>query len=145
MFALPPSGKRFPSENCFTTYPWHPDEGPGKEVLYDERNQELSLIRDEMISMNHPAILVGDLNCGLWSPAFRHLVDAGLHDSEQGFGPQPSWPARNGRVIENVPIPPLVPIDHVLVSNDVCVLQRVTGPPMQSDHLPVFVRVAIRN
>jgi endonuclease/exonuclease/phosphatase (EEP) superfamily protein YafD len=95
--------------------------------------------------MPNPKILIGDLNCGPWSPAFSNLLSGGLHDSEQGFGPQPSWPARTGRVVENIPIPPLIPIDHVLVSDDICVVQRQTGPPMQSDHVPVFVRIRIAN
>jgi len=110
---------------------------------YNERNEEFTLIRDDLKNCREPVILVGDFNCGPWSPAFRTLIEAGLQDSEQGFGPQPSWPARTGRVVPHLLIPPLIPIDHVLVSSDVCVKERVTGPPLQSDHLPVFVKLAL--
>jgi endonuclease/exonuclease/phosphatase (EEP) superfamily protein YafD len=110
---------------------------------YAERNQEFELIRPEVEKMGEPVILVGDLNCGPWSPAFRGLLESGLKDTEQGLGPQPSWPARAGRVIPFISIPPLIPIDHVLVSQSVCVRERTVGPALQSDHLPVFVRLAI--
>ncbi len=96
-----------------------------------------------MRAMPSPKLLIGDLNCGPWSPAFAHLLASGLRDSEQGFGPQPSWPARKGRVIENLSILPLVPIDHVLTSDDVCIINREVGPAMNSDHLPVNVKAAI--
>jgi len=115
---------------------------PQSEAGFIERNQEMSLIHDEVQALPSPKILIGDLNCGPWSPAFRHLLTAGLKDSEQGFGPQPSWPARNGRVQEGWAIPPFVPIDHILVSSDICVKSRAAGPGMESDHLPVFVKMA---
>lgn len=116
---------------------------PMSQMGFEERNREFAQLSDEIRSLPRPKMLIGDMNCGPWSPAFRKLLRSGLHDSEQGFGPQPSWPARTGRVFPNVPIPPLIPIDHVLVSEDFCVLQRTAGPPMNSDHLPVFVTLTM--
>jgi len=116
---------------------------PKSETGFIERNQEMSLIHDEIQASPSPKVLIGDLNCGPWSQAFKNLLTAGLQDSEQGFGPQPSWPARNGRVQEGLPVPPFVPIDHILVSRDICVQSRVAGPGMESDHLPVFVKATL--
>lgn len=116
---------------------------PKSDASYQERDRELSLIGDEIKALAAPSILIGDLNCGPWAPAFAKLLSTGLHDSEQGFGPQPSWPARVGRVIEYVPVPPIVPIDHILVSAGIAVLEREAGPAIHSDHLPVFAKVAI--
>lgn len=114
---------------------------PMNAARFHERNEEISMIATELSTMTEPKFLIGDLNCGPWSSNFRNLLTvSGLHDSAQGFGILPTWPARTGRVLEGVPIPPLVPIDHVLVSKDVCVTDRIVGPPMNSDHLPVFVR-----
>ena len=114
---------------------------PQVEARFVERNLELSLIASEIKELSGPTILVGDFNCGPWSKPFVELLKADLRDSEQGFGPQPSWPARTGRVFEKVAIPPVVPIDHVLVSRDIKVLSRTAGPAIGADHLPVFVRL----
>ncbi|MCA9805547.1 MAG: endonuclease/exonuclease/phosphatase family protein [Cyanobacteria bacterium HKST-UBA02] len=112
---------------------------PKSEFGYRERTTELALIADELASLNNPKLLIGDFNCSPWSPAFKVFSKADLRDSEDGYGPQPTWPARTGRLIEGLPIPPLVPIDHVLVSSGIFVLDRHVGPPVGSDHLPVFV------
>lgn len=114
---------------------------PQVEARFIERNQELSLIASEIKGLTGPTVLVGDFNCGPWSKSFAELLKSGLKDSEQGFGPQPSWPARIGRVVEKVAIPPLVPIDHVLVSDDIRVVSRSSGPAIGADHLPVFVQM----
>ncbi len=116
---------------------------PKSEGGYAERTKEFSLLHDELAALPSPKILIGDLNCGPWSADFRKLLGAGLQDSERGFGPQPSWPARSGRVFNEVPIPPLVPIDHVLVSGEFRVVQRQTDMSIGSDHLPVFVKLGL--
>ncbi len=113
---------------------------PQSEAGYRERNQEFELIGSELDKLPKTKILMGDLNCGPWSPEFKALLSHGLNDSQKGFGPQPSWPARFGR-IAGLPIPPLIPIDHVLISEDLCATERSVGPAMQSDHLPVFVQL----
>lgn len=115
---------------------------PKSEKSFAERNDELSTIAEEFREIAAPKVLAADLNCGPWSTAFaQFLQSSALRDSERGYGPQPSWPARNGRVFPNIPIPPLIPIDHILTSKDLFVLERKAGPAIGSDHLPVFVRM----
>lgn len=116
---------------------------PQTESSFRERDKEIRILAEEIAKLDGTKILIGDLNCSQWSPAFKPLVLTGLKDSQQGYGPQPSWPARTGRFIDKMPIPPMVPIDHVLITGDICVTNRVAGPPLQSDHLPVFVRLDI--
>jgi endonuclease/exonuclease/phosphatase (EEP) superfamily protein YafD len=116
---------------------------PKTEAGYRERTAELALVAEEMEEISGAKMLLGDFNCGPWSQPFLHLLDTGLRDSEQGFGPQPTWPARKGRLVANVSIPPFVPIDHVLVSNSIAVLERKVGPAINSDHLPVYARLAV--
>lgn len=115
---------------------------PSTPFRFEQRNREFQLINDELRQMPSPKMLIGDMNSGPWSAAFKLFFKSGLHDSQQGFGPQPSWPARSGKVIPSVPIPPLIPIDHVLISEDLYACRRVAGPPMNSDHLPVIVDIA---
>ncbi len=74
---------------------------PQSEGGFVERNREFDLLKKEIKDLPAPKILVGDLNCGPWSPAFANLISStDLVDSEQGLGPQPSWPARVGRVVD---------------------------------------------
>jgi len=64
------------------------------------------------------------------------LKQGNLKDSEVGFGFQPTWFAPTGL--------PFIPIDHLLTSRNVCVLERKIGPAIGSDHLPVFARIGVQ-
>ncbi|MBY0358852.1 MAG: endonuclease/exonuclease/phosphatase family protein [Candidatus Obscuribacterales bacterium] len=116
---------------------------PQTASSWKERNDELSLLHDEVEALPDPKILIGDLNCSPWSPSFAQLISPGMHDSEQSFGPQPSWPAHQHRVSNGLYVPLFVPIDHILVSKDCKVLTRQVGPELGSDHLPVFVKLKL--
>lgn len=94
-------------------------------------------------------IIVGDLNTSPWSVEFKQLLqDTGLRDSQLGFGIQPSWPILLPQL--GVKVYPnwltmllRVPIDHVLVSPNITVLSRQTGPFVGSDHLPVIIQLTV--
>jgi endonuclease/exonuclease/phosphatase (EEP) superfamily protein YafD len=87
-------------------------------------------------SLPRPTILAGDLNTTSWSAGFRVLLaNAALRDSRRGFGIQPSWPGRSAAIG--------VPIDHVIVSQDVAVERREVGPDIGSDHRPVLVDLQV--
>ncbi len=80
-------------------------------------------------------VLAGDFNATPWSPIFGELTKAlGLRDSRQGFGPQPSWPTGFFAL--------RIPIDHVLTTPDIAVVERRIGPELGSDHHPVVVTLA---
>ena len=84
-----------------------------------------------------PTVVCGDLNETPWGNAFRSLIDrADLADSSSGLGYQASWPTMLG--------PLGIPIDHVLVSRDVSVIERkIVRGIAGSDHRPVFVQLAV--
>lgn len=77
-------------------------------------------------------MLMGDFNMTRWSPFYRALIrDSGLRNTLDGFGFLPTWPAG---------FPPIfAEIDHCLVSRNVRVLDRRSGPRIGSDHLPIIV------
>lgn len=83
-------------------------------------------------------IVVGDMNATPWSQTLGAVLrKTDLHDTQQGFGLQPSWPSM---------MPVLyIPIDHVLVSDGFVTLKRQTGPFVGSDHLPVYVELGLRS
>jgi endonuclease/exonuclease/phosphatase (EEP) superfamily protein YafD len=85
---------------------------------------------------SRPVIVAGDLNATPWSHGFRQLVRLrGLCDSAVGRGVQATWNAHRWV--------PRIPIDHVVVSPEVRVMDRRVGPDVGSDHLPVEATLAI--
>ncbi len=82
-------------------------------------------------------IVVGDLNTTPWSSAFQRLTqELSLKDTRLGRGLKPTWPAI-------LPLA-LIPIDHVLVSKNIVALKQETGSFVGSDHLPLYVELALR-
>ena len=101
------------------------------------RNRHL-LEAAEMIKKEKsmPVILAGDLNITPWSYKFSEFLKiSGLKDSSKGFGLQPTWPVGNPLL--------LTPIDHFLISKNLTVIHRYTGPDIGSDHYPVIMEIKI--
>ncbi len=72
-----------------------------------------------------------------WSPHFRRLLrDSELRDVARGRGLSPTW--------YPTPLPLGIPIDHVLVSDEIGVAQREVGPDLGSDHRAVRVELSFR-
>jgi endonuclease/exonuclease/phosphatase (EEP) superfamily protein YafD len=105
-------------------------------VIAKFRNDELDQLGQEARNTTLPFILVGDLNCTPWSYYFHKLLKTGmLHDTESGFGPQPTWCADM--------FVPVLPIDHCLVSSGFRTITRTVGPDVGSDQLPVYVELLL--
>lgn len=76
-------------------------------------------------------IALGDFNCSPWSPHFRSFLnESGLRDSALGRGVKGTW---HPRLLFGIPI------DHVLVSPEIEVVDREVGDDVGSDHRPVVV------
>ena len=79
-----------------------------------------------------PTIVAGDLNATPWSTPFvEFIARSGLRDSGLGRGLPSTWNARL--------LAPGIPIDHVLVPAAIAVTDRIVGPDLGSDHLPLEV------
>ncbi|MCE2528110.1 MAG: endonuclease/exonuclease/phosphatase family protein [Actinomycetia bacterium] len=83
-----------------------------------------------------PTVVTGDFNATPWSHVFAPLIDAGLRNSQRGYGLAPSFPT-NGNFLARVPI------DHLLHSPHLAVADRWLGPDLGSDHLPLVVDLAL--
>lgn len=111
----------------------HPMPPMGKS-LCDRRNQQLIALGNLIATVNDPVLLIGDLNTSSYSAHFKILLEKSkLKDSRLGFGIQPTWPV--GLSFFSIPL------DHVLLSNDLHVLERTTGEDIGSDHLPVNITI----
>jgi endonuclease/exonuclease/phosphatase (EEP) superfamily protein YafD len=99
------------------------------------RNEDLRGLASLVRTIDGPVLVLGDLNATPWSHHFRRLVrETGLRDSTRGFGLQPTWPTDMLRPLR-------IPIDHCLVSEDLVVIDRRTGPDIGSDHLPLIIEI----
>ena len=115
----------------------HPPSPFPRKKRFQQRNDEFGYLAEDLSKTKQPAVVIGDLNCTPWSPYFSELiVRSGLRDSAVGKGIQPSWTT-------HLQVPPLLPIDHCLVSQNISVIKREIGPNVGSDHLPVYVELGI--
>ena len=109
---------------------------PIKKFRLELRNRQFKEIATHINAQSTPTMLVGDMNCSTFSGFLSDLIEeANLRDSRQGFGVHPSWPSFVG--------PLAVPIDHVLVTEEIHVHNRFLGDAGASDHRPVIVDVSI--
>jgi endonuclease/exonuclease/phosphatase (EEP) superfamily protein YafD len=101
----------------------------------DERNDELRAVAAWAARHQGPEVVLGDLNTASWSSAMSELEDdGGLRDSAEGFGFQATWPAVLG--------PLGIAIDHVLLTPNLTVTDRETGPSFGSQHRSLWATVA---
>jgi endonuclease/exonuclease/phosphatase (EEP) superfamily protein YafD len=104
--------------------------------LYKLRNAYFREMAAYIAQPSEPIVLVGDLNTTPWSAHFKHLLDkTGLKDSRRGFGIHPTWPTHF--------LPAMIPIDHVLVSESITILNRQVFDNTGSDHRSVWVDIAL--
>ncbi len=99
------------------------------------RNEQLRSVAGLVRESDGPIVVLGDLNASLWDRHYRAFEAAtGLRNARLGFGVMPTWPTF-------LPFA-MIPIDHVLVSTDLRVVELRRGPRIGSDHLPLIVTVA---
>jgi endonuclease/exonuclease/phosphatase (EEP) superfamily protein YafD len=98
-------------------------------------DRQTAALADLVAASRDPVVLVGDLNATPGSAAHRRLLAAGLRDTRQGHGWEPTWPASLGWAG--------IPIDHVLVSPAVGCPRRDLSPDLGSDHRGVVADLRI--
>jgi len=108
---------------------------PKERTQTGARDEQLRDLAGLARERTRPLLIVGDLNITPWSPHFRALLrEGGLMDSGRGHGLGGTWPSF-------VPAWLRIPIDHVLVTPELRVLNRSRGRSFGSDHVPLVVDV----
>jgi endonuclease/exonuclease/phosphatase (EEP) superfamily protein YafD len=108
---------------------------PGNPENLFLRDQHLTAIARWSSASPTPALVIGDLNCTPWSPAFgRLLKDGALLDTGRGL--TPTWPVKPWWL--------RIPLDHCLASPSFLVADHHRGPDIGSDHFPIIVTLTLR-
>lgn len=114
----------------------HPPS-PRNRKRFKLRNAQLYALARKFSHHPNPLMMVGDLNITSFSPVFdRFIRQVDLYDSRQGYGVQPSWPARYW-------LPARIALDHCLLSSSLRVKKRELLSSIGSDHLPVYLVVEL--
>jgi len=114
------------------THPMIPVSGS----VYEARNTQLDSLHELLEGHDGNTVLVGDLNTTMWELNYGEFKRrAGLRDARRGFGVIPTWPTY-------MPFA-MIPIDHMLVSEDIGVSDVHVGARIGSDHLPLVVTIAL--
>lgn len=101
------------------------------------RNHQLVKL-PELVPENTPTLLLGDLNITPWNHRFKSLLESSdIHNSMTGWGLQTTWPSFAPYIG--------IPIDHILISSHIYVINRTIGRNVQSDHLPVTIEFLIKS
>ena len=110
---------------------------PISSTLYNTRNAQLMQLGELVEKDKSSLVLAGDLNTVTWSVWFKDLLEQGnLMDTRRGFGVLPTWPSWFAGVG--------IPIDHILVSDDIDVIDANVARVAGSDHSSYWVDLMIR-
>lgn len=133
-----------PRGRPFILYAIHPPT-PRSQKGWETRNAYLQFIAEQIRAEppGVPVVVAGDWNTPVWSPFLRHFVDeTHLAPAE----PMP-WPAAT-RIFDffGLARPHWLgtPIDRIVVSRNVGVVNFRLGPYTGSDHLPVYSDLLLR-
>ena len=114
---------------------------PTSKYVYWGQSAEFEAVAawsNNQIASGNNLLIIGDFNTTSWAANFRRLLqDGNLQDGMRGHGTQFSWPG-------NLPLPLRIPIDLAAHSKNIQINRLQTGDYLGSDHLPLYLQVALK-
>jgi endonuclease/exonuclease/phosphatase family metal-dependent hydrolase len=100
---------------------------------------QLLWVKEELRREPGPVVVAGDFNATRYHSSFRRLLSDRLADAHErrGRGWAATWPR------DRWPLPPLLRLDHVLVSPDIGVRSVREGRGQGSDHRPIVAELVL--
>lgn len=109
---------------------------PVSAVALDDQRRQLDAVAARVRSIQRPVAVIGDFNAAPWSAPFLRFVGrSGLCDSRAGLGIQASFPAASAVL--------RIPIDHLVTSCSIGIVDRRIERDVGSDHLPVVIDIVV--
>lgn len=110
---------------------------PISKDYFKLRNAQLRDLANTASRIDNPIIVMGDLNITLWSSYYTSFTkEASLVNARSGFGVLPTWPT-------SIPFMP-IPIDHILMSEELIALEAHVGEDIGSDHYPFIAELGLK-
>lgn len=111
-------------------------QAPVQKSWASDRNYYFEQLTDEVNRSELPTIVMGDFNSAPWSPYFKKIIqETQLKEARKGYGLLPTWNA-------NKPVF-WIPIDHILVSPEIEILDFHRGAHTNADHYPVVASLRL--
>ncbi|MCW2809659.1 MAG: hypothetical protein JWP61_117 [Friedmanniella sp.] len=112
---------------------------PGAGSQLGDWRRQLEALSDLVGESEIPVVLAGDFNATLDHPALRSLLRSGVRDAFNvaGRGAGATWPRWSS------PMPPVMRLDHVLVTSEMLVTGFATRVSSGSDHDRVVADLAV--
>ncbi|GMQ94340.1 MAG: hypothetical protein BMS9Abin12_1828 [Acidimicrobiia bacterium] len=103
----------------------------------DRLATRLDAVSAAVASASHPVAVIGNLGATRWTYGMSTMRDTlGLRDTTEGSGYQSTWP------VSDIPLVGGwigIPIDVVLMTEEITPFELTTGPDIGAAHLPVTV------
>jgi len=107
---------------------------PMNQIITQQQKYHFDAISRFIKKSSKPVVLAGDLNTTQWSSAYKNFINSSsLKNTRQGKGILASWQV--GSVLQ-------LPLDHVLISQNINTLKIETTKSIDSDHLPIYVELS---
>jgi endonuclease/exonuclease/phosphatase (EEP) superfamily protein YafD len=114
---------------------WGDPASNSKEA--DRLGARLDAVSAAVASASHPVAVIGNLGATRWTHGMETMRDTtGMRDATEGYGYLSTWP------VSDVPLIGGwigIPIDVVLMTDEITPLELSTGPDIGAAHLPVIV------
>jgi len=111
---------------------------PMNAALAKQQQQHLENLARFIQNNKGSTLLAGDFNSTPWSPRYKNLIKkTGLINTRQGRGLYPSWPT--GLKFSALQLP----LDHILVSNNIRTQNIKRLDSIGSDHYPIYVEIRL--
>lgn len=125
--------------NLIAAHP-HPPTGNARHWRSDH-----AAVRGAAAAAEGRTVIAGDLNATLDHMPMRELDGRGFTDAVDaaGSGWQPTWPASGEVSVLGVGVPPLLPLDHVLVSDGFMVFNTEAVDIPGTDHRALIARLVL--
>jgi vancomycin resistance protein VanJ len=106
------------------------------------RNAEITRLLARLRTEPYPYIVVGDFNMSEYAAIYKNIAETmtdAYREVNNGWGG--TWPIS---VVEELPrfVPPLLRVDYVWHSDHFQAVEVRQGPPLGSDHLPLYTSLA---